>query len=327
MFKKKIGFHIIALFIITFIFSKTSLSDCEDNCDFPWPAKCVEYCTNQKVALRVRCFSNAPIYIAWRKGFFRRTGLDTSVAYYGESDNVIHRIINHKGKKIRPFFGLVSADIALRSIEQGSPIKIIMGIEGSPPLVLMGREKVTDVYDLKFATIGVPANQSLLFAINDAFRERGLKIYTRPIKMFELYETLSTGRLDYGFIPFSYEPKLEKQGFVTSFSLSKIIPAYLTSTIIINEENKDKYQVDYKNFSTALLRALNFFYENKQGTLDILEKELAPTGATRQDLNTAYDFYKSNNIFIKDGTISFEAFNALLPQLRFGDAIDLSYIK
>lgn len=75
MFLKKIAFQIFVFIVIILIFSTILASDCEDDCDYPWPPECASYCANQGMALTKRSFSNALIYLAWReKDFLGKQG-------------------------------------------------------------------------------------------------------------------------------------------------------------------------------------------------------------------------------------------------------------
>jgi hypothetical protein len=142
MIPRKIKSRALILITISIIFATSSDAlevDCSKNCDWPWPAECAEYCAKQGIALKTRSFSNAPLYIAWRKGFFKETGITTNIAYYGNSPRVLNNIYLFKDGK--PIFGFVNTIIALKYMEQKVPIKNIIAIENTPPLVLVGKKR------------------------------------------------------------------------------------------------------------------------------------------------------------------------------------------
>lgn len=323
MFLKKISFQVFVFLIIIFLYFDISASKCEDDCDWPWPSECAVYCATQRMALTKRSFHNAPVYIAWRKGFFRGYGLDTAVAYYGRSPEVIHKIVSPVNGK--PMFGLVNASIAFRSIEGGAPLKTIMSIEEKLPYVLMGAKGIS-VKELKGKVVAMPSFWTEKSAIYEALSRGGMKIHFQ--EGFQgASQALWNKSVDLAVLPITKWSIAEKYGFMPVAPISEFVPYFLASTIVINEKYRDKNRQEFIKFSAAMLKALEFFYKNKDETIEIVEKELAPLGLGRKDLEIIYDFYKNNNIFKRDGIVTPEAFKYLQMGLKFENTIDLSYIN
>jgi len=323
MFLKKIAFQIFVFIGIISIFSTILASNCEDDCDYPWPSECASYCANQGMALTKRSFSNALIYLAWRKGFFREAGLDTAVAYYGNSPAVINKIVSPSERG--PAFGLVDAKVAFRFIGAGYPVKSIMSIEEKLPYVLMGAKGI-DIKELEGKKVAIPSYWAQKLAVKSALSKRGMNIYFQK-DFQEVNSALQAKNVDFGILPITKQHKLKELGIIPLIPLSEFVPYYLATTIIINEKYKDENREEFIKFLAAMLKALDFFYENKQGTIKIVGKELAPLGLGRKDLEVIYDFYKNNNIFKRDGIVTPEAFKFLQIKLKFENAIDLSYIN
>lgn len=257
------------------------------------------------------------------KGFFREAGLDTAVAYYGNSPAVIYNIFSPT--KRGPAFGLVNAKVAFRVIGKGYPVKSIMSIEEKLPYVLMGAKGI-DIKKLKGKKVAIPSFWSQESAVYNALSKRGMNIYFQK-DFQEVDLALRAKNVDFGILPITKQHKLKELGITPLIPLSEFVPYYLATTIIINEKYKDENREEFIKFSAAMLKALDFFYENKRGTIKIVEKELAPLGLGRKDLEIIYDFYKNNNIFKRDGIVTPEAFKYLQMGLKFENTIDLSYIN
>jgi hypothetical protein len=321
--KRIYGFIIflIVVFICYDVRATTNEEKCKDNCDWPWFSDCALYCSNQKIALGQRSFSNALIYIAWRKGFFHEVGLDIGVAYYKRSYRIINNIVEYQMGK--PLFGLVNAGIAFGEMEKGAPIRSIFPIEVGLPYALVGAKKFSGVADLKGSKVGVPAYWGKYPQIYNALEAKGIKVY----HYMDPSKALVGKAIDFGAVPARALPKATKSGFVFSAPIFELIPRFLTSTIVINKQYEVRNKKDFIRFSAAMLKATDFFYKNERETMAIVAKELAPTEFDEKGIKIVYDFYKTNNIFSRDGMITSEAFSPLQTSIEFKRAIDLSYVQ
>ena len=319
---RKAVFHIILAVIINTNLAIAS-QHCEDNCDHPWLEECHDYCASQGIALRDRSFSNALIYIGWRKGIFKQVGLKAAVAYYGEDQKVIDSLLSFK--KGNPIFGLVNAKIATGQIMKGYPIKNIISVENKMPWVPVGWGKPTEIKGLKGTNLGVPYSETMLPEIYAAYRAYGANL--SPVKQPDFEDAIKTKKIDWGVLPIADAFWAKQKGLTVPALDVGLIPKYLTSSIIVNEKFKAKNRSAYIKFSSAMLKAISFFYENKNETINILTKELSPVKMSKKQIEFIYDFYKSNNVFSKDGKITYELFNPLRLDVTFEKAVDLSYLE
>ncbi|MBN2285222.1 MAG: ABC transporter substrate-binding protein [Tissierellales bacterium] len=310
-------------------FCSISILSRSDNCDYPWKKECAEYCATQAISLGYRSFSNSLIYIAWRKGFFIDEGLDIAVTYFENESDVINNIADHKLDK--PMFGLVDPTMVAWEIKKGYSLKNICAIENELPYVIIGPGKISSFTDLKGMEVAVPIALKEKPSLYSALEMKGIKISTFPLPFSlspeNVFMMLESVHANYKAIPFEVIPIVEKAGLYPLMSFNSLIPNFINSTIIINAKDAYRFQDAYINFSSAILKASRFFYQNKKETIAIVTKELAPIKFTKEMVENIYNYYNNNKIFSVDGIITPKEFDNLKVGLNYNDAVDMTFIE
>ncbi|MEW6665170.1 MAG: ABC transporter substrate-binding protein [Thermodesulfobacteriota bacterium] len=302
--------------------------DCRDDCDFPWPSECFKYCSQQGLASSHRSFDNALFYSAKHKGFLNELGPDMGISYYGNSTKVMQTLTSRDRFGAR--FGFADTAAALKSPYAGKVLKGIINIENTIPYALVGQsQKIESLSELKQKRIITPFEPEIVTALSSVLK--GVDFL--PIKPGRVEEKLAEKIADELYrkrdalaaVSASLIPKFKKLEIPVVLSLPKVIPNYLYSAIMVIEERKSREEVE--KFSAIILRAVRFFYQEKNGTIAIMEKELSRGGLSRADLEVIYDFYRDNEVFRRDGVVTAESFDALNSPIPFKVFVDLSYIE
>jgi ABC-type nitrate/sulfonate/bicarbonate transport system substrate-binding protein len=238
-----------------------------------------------------------PVVVAMRKGFYKSEGIDV--------DKI----------QMQPAVGvkaLISGDVdyllawgsALRAAVTGVPIKAVVGLAGRPLHVLIARQEIKTLKDLKGKVIGVDSVAGTVdYLSRVAVRHFGFEP-EKDVKIIVTGESptrlaaLRAGSIDATPIDVAFAVKAEDEGFRRLVYLGDLIELPLSGMAVM-EQKLQTQRDQVRRVVRASVRGLRFMKQNRAETVQMLSDYLKITPAQSA---RAYD--ASINSFTDDGIIS-----------------------
>jgi NitT/TauT family transport system substrate-binding protein len=284
-----------------------------------------------------------PVYIAIRKGYFAEQGLDVKTMTVQDGSSHVNTVLAGQafafigGPEHAAFAKLKGAE--LRSVvnitDRGNAYFMAATGKGPKP----GEDLATYLKGKVIATANFGGTQNSITRY--LLKKWNLNEKT-DVTMKEMLGAAVPAAVKAGgaTIGMSSEPFITrgiKQGFWEEpfISIPKELGPYAFSTINVKLESIQKDPDTVRKFVTSIVKALQFTYGDRAGTMEIAKSEF-PTMAP-EDLQAALGRAYNDEIWSKDGTISTQAWETakavvmaagLLKQsVDYDKIIDTQFVK
>ena len=262
-------------------------------------------------------------------------GLEPGIAYYGTDSKVIENLLKKSNEK--PIFAFIhSTNNLYKMIKNGLPVKHIFSIEGIPPYVLVGKKG----FKLNFLDPKAHQFKGIRIAVPSYWYKEDLPLKAALAAKFSLVDAgdpryipkfVTAKNSDLGAVTAAALSAAMAAGVVPVAPLSKLIPNYLSSSIMVNANEIYQNKKEIKAFVSAMFRASEFFYNNKSQSVEIIAEQLRlhPAKISKKHVELMYDTYKTYQFFSKTGEVTESEIKPWqnMIAIDYNKAVDMSFVN
>ncbi|HYJ15369.1 MAG TPA: ABC transporter substrate-binding protein [Candidatus Limnocylindria bacterium] len=261
------------------------------------------------LAVSSRVLGFAPAWVADKKGFFEREGLDVVVTTTRGTSPAMQALAAESVHA-----ALASNDGPIGLVEKGLDLAIIAGGSKTTHMI-MGGENITSFEDLRGKVIGSSTLTSgTAFLLRRVLKEKGLE-YPKDYSLVNVGGSgpsliaLSTGRVAAGILSVPISFRAAEMGLNLIGKVSDVFPNYLLSSFSVRREWANHNRPQVVRFLRALLQARKWLGENRDGAAQFLAAELQmkPDQARK-----GLDYYIENRAWEPDLGVDVEGLKSVV---------------
>ena len=251
----------------------------------------------------------APLWVADKKEFFDREGLDVEVTVTRGTSPSMQALV---AESIHATLSANDGPIGL--IEKGINLAMVAGGSKTTHMI-MGGKNVKTFEDLRGATIGSSTLTSgTAFLLRRVLKAKGLE-YPKDYTLVSVggsgpsLMALSTGKIDASILAVPLNFKAQQMGFNLIGKVTDVFPNYLLSSFSVRREWAAAHRREVVQFLRGLLRARRWLEENRSDAVAFLAKDLEmKTPLAQQGL----DYYLEHRAWEPDLSIDLEGLKAVI---------------
>jgi len=257
-----------------------------------------------RVSSATKTLGYGPLWVASKKGFFAREGLDIDLVVIRGSDVAIQALA---GGSLE--IAGSAADAPIAAIERGLDLVIVGGIINGLSQSIMAAKKFKTYNDLRGATFGaISLTSGVTFALRHVLRIKGLE-YPRDYKLLviggspQTYAALTAGQIDAAALSLPFNYAAEELGFNDIGKFIEVVPNYQLAALSLKRSWAEKNRPVLARFMKAMVLTYRWIYQNKETTIDFVAEEMK---LKREHARRGWEFYTGNRIWHPDGDINIE---------------------
>jgi len=231
------------------------------------------------VAASSKVLGYAPLWVADKKGFFSREGLDVQVVVTRGTSPSMQALV---ADSIHAALSANDGPIGL--IEKGVNLAMIAGGSKTTHMILAGKN-VKAFEDLRGATIGSSTLTSgTAFLLRRVLKAKGLD-YPKDYSLVSVggsgpsLMALGSGKIDASILAVPLNFKAQQMGFNLVGKVTDVFPNYLLSSFSVRREWAAGHRKEVVQFLKGLLRARRWLEENQADAVAFLAEDLQMTPA------------------------------------------------
>jgi len=271
-----------------------------------------------RTAIIAPSMSFVPLYVASDQGFFKEGKISSEIVVIRSSASQIQALVAGSVD-----FSFQSPAPLMRAVEKGADLVLLAGIVNVPFYDLIGGKNYKSIEELRGTTLAISGiADAVTVLLQDMLSAHGLT-YPRDYTLLQAggstdrWATIQKGAVSAGLLepPLSFMAK--DQGFSTLGQLRDYVPEMQFTSVSANRSWAHKNATLVDDYLTSLLKAIRYIYENKSGTVTIIQKDFKykPEYAER-----VYDYYVRNKVIPPDGAMTLKGVGAVLSVLeKMGD--------
>ena len=290
-----------------------------------------------KVGYVSRDLNYLPYFIAQKRGFYGREGIDVDLVNIGRADIQLQALVTGD-----LHFALINPDGIIVWNEKGGNLKVVAGSSNAAPYLLIGGKNYKKIDDLKGARLGVASLKGGATSILLSYlKSKGL-LYPRDFNLAVVaggtparLSALEGGAVAGAVLGIPFADIAIDRGFNRLGDTMEVISTYQFNAVTMNPAWSEKNRATVVKFLKAHIRSLRWIYEQPDQAADFLTKEfgLKPPYAQK-----GIDYYTKNRVYAIDGAVTLEGLKINI-EVQVQDGLvkepapppekyaDLSYLK
>ena len=265
----------------------------------------IPFAQTVKVGYVSRDLNYLPYFIAQKRGFYAREGIEVDLVNIGRPDIQVQALVTGD-----LHFALITPDGIIVWNEKGGNLKVVAGSSNAAPYLLIGGKNYKKIEDLKGARLGVASLKGGATSILLSYlKSKGL-IYPRDFNLAVIaggtparLSALEGGAVAGAVLGIPFADIAIDRGFSKIGDTMEVIPKYQFNAIHVNPTWAENNRATVVKFLKAHIRSLRWIYENPAQAADFLTKEfgLKPPYAQK-----GIDYYTKNRVYPIDGAVTLE---------------------
>jgi ABC-type nitrate/sulfonate/bicarbonate transport system substrate-binding protein len=245
-----------------------------------------------------------PFFVAQKRGFAAREGLQVDLVSIGRSDVQLQALVTGD-----LHFANINADgIIIWNERSGGNLKVAAGSSNAAPYLLIGAKHIKRVDELKGQRLGVASLRGGATSILLSYlKSKGL-VYPRDFSMVVIaggtparLSALESGGIAGAVLGIPYADIAVDKGFPNLGDTMEVISTYAFNAININPAWAEKNRPAVVKFIKAHIQALRWIYETPAEAADFLTKEL---GLQAPYARRGIDYYIKNKVYAVNGEVT-----------------------
>jgi len=245
-----------------------------------------------------------PFFIAQKRGFHAKEGLQTELVSIGRSDVQLQALVTGD-----LHFANINADgIIAWNERSGGNLKVAAGSSNAAPYLLIGAKNIKRVEDLKGQRLGVASLRGGATSILLSYlKSKGLT-YPRDFSMAIIsggtparLSALESGAIAGAVLGIPYGDIAVVKGFPNLGDTMEVISTYQFNSINVNPAWAEKNRATVVKFIKGHIQALRWIYEKPAGAAEFLTREL---GLEAVYARRGIDYYTKMQVYAVNGEVT-----------------------
>ena len=276
----------------------------------------------------------APLWVADKKGFFDREGLDVEVTITRGTASSMQALVAGSIN-----VALAANDGVIGLVEKGVDLAMIAA-GAKTTHMSMGRKDIKSYEDLRGTTIGSSTLTSgTAFLLRRVLKAKGLE-YPKDYSLVNVGGSgpallaLSSGNVAAAILAVPLNFKAQQMGLNLIGAVSDVFPDYLLSSFSVRREWAAAHHKEMVQFLRALLQARKWLEKNREAAAEFLAKDLKMKPALARK---GLDYYLDHRAWDTSLRIDLEGLKTVVevyaeqtdlkgPAANPGKYVDLSYL-
>jgi ABC-type nitrate/sulfonate/bicarbonate transport system substrate-binding protein len=251
----------------------------------------------------------APLWVADKKGFFEREGLDAQVTVTRGTSPSMQALVAESIDA-----ALAANDGPIGLVEKGVDIVMIAGASKTTHMILGGKG-IKTYEDLRGKTIGSSTLTSgTAFLLRKVLKTKGLE-YPRDYTLLSVggsgpsFMALSAGKIDASILAVPISFKAIDSGLNLIGKVSDVFPNYLLSSFSVRRGWAAEHRDEVVQFLKALLKARKWIEDNPNDAAEFLAQDL---NLNLKMARRGLDYYLENRAWAPDLGIDLEGLKPVI---------------
>ena len=250
------------------------------------------------ISISSKSLGYGPMFAAVKLGFMEREGLEGQVVVVRGADKSLSALI---GGSV--YVSASGTDAHIAAVERGVDLSLIGGTINGLSQVIMAPKNYKTLNDLRGATIGATsATSGLGVALRRYMKAKGFELG----RDYQILATGSAGQVQAAALGVPLNFVAADHGYNAVGRIVDVIPSYQFAAFSVARVAAERNRPLLIRFMRAMIGVHRWFYENKEGAVEFLAREIdvKPEYARR-----GWEYYIEHKIWPNDASVNMEGLN------------------